>query len=183
MQKIGIVTVLNTTADRSRYRTAMETMECYALMHNLHIFGIECSRLQKRIMFQRHCIVATILESFEWVLFVDADIGVVNENGVLIFESSLQPMAASLRWRNSLEPDKDIIFYIRIFIHEVMAGSYLTSTAFALSSLETSINNHHIKGSYLVKRSAFSKRFLRGWADYESLLPRSFHGRDNGAIH
>ncbi|KAK6051112.1 hypothetical protein COOONC_11383 [Cooperia oncophora] len=44
-------------------------------------------------------------------------------------------------------------------------------------------NNHHIEGSYLVKRSAFSKRFLRGWADYESLLPRSFHGRDNGAIH
>ncbi|XGW23674.1 hypothetical protein V3C99_005696, partial [Haemonchus contortus] len=38
-------------------------------------------------------------------------------------------------------------------------------------------------GSYLVKRSAFSKRFLRGWADYEFSLPKSFHGRDNGAIH
>ncbi|PIO70112.1 hypothetical protein TELCIR_08045 [Teladorsagia circumcincta] len=148
-RKIGIVSVLQSSTDRIKYRTAMETMECYALGHNYSYLVLnavdyrnECSH--KDISFQRHCIVAKILDAFEWILFVDADIGVVNENGSL---------------EQFLDPDKDIIFYDRFFNHEVMAGSYL------------------------VKRSAFSKRFLHGWADYEFLLPKSFHGRDNGALH
>ncbi|XGW23675.1 hypothetical protein V3C99_005696 [Haemonchus contortus] len=147
--KIGIVTVLGAYGDRAKYRTAMSTMECYALRHNYTYlvliasdYGKECTH--KDVTFQRHCIVARLLESFDWILFVDADIGVVNEDSEL---------------EKFLDPTKDIIFYSRFFNHEIMAGSYL------------------------VKRSAFSKRFLRGWADYEFSLPKSFHGRDNGAIH
>nr|CDJ98243.1 Protein of unknown function DUF273 domain containing protein [Haemonchus contortus] len=96
------------------------------------------------ISFRRHCLVAMLLDSFDWILFVDADIGVVNENTKL---------------EKFLDPDKDIIFYKRFFNHEITAGSYL------------------------VKQSAFSKRFLHGWANYEFSLPKSFHGKDNGALH
>uniref|UniRef100_A0A914QJN0 Uncharacterized protein n=1 Tax=Panagrolaimus davidi TaxID=227884 RepID=A0A914QJN0_9BILA len=53
----------------------------------------------------------------------------------------------------------DIIFYDRFFNWEIAAGSYLA------------------------KNSNYSKKFLMKLANTEFILPKSFNGRDNGAIH
>ncbi|VDO28277.1 unnamed protein product [Heligmosomoides polygyrus] len=83
--KIAIVSVLDVSSSRTKYSTAMASMECYALRQNYTYlvanganYRNDCKH--KDITFQRHCIVAILLSSFDWILFVDADIGVVNEN-------------------------------------------------------------------------------------------------------
>ncbi|KAK6050440.1 hypothetical protein COOONC_12055 [Cooperia oncophora] len=40
-----------------------------------------------------------------------------------------------------------------------------------------------MSGSYLAKNTDWTRNFLRGFANYEFRLPKSFHGTDNGAIH
>ncbi|RCN48457.1 hypothetical protein ANCCAN_05452 [Ancylostoma caninum] len=78
---------------------------------------------QKDITFQRHCIVAEILKrnNFTWVLFVDSDIGIVNEKRKL---------------EEFIRQDAHVIFYERFFNFEVMAGSYFAKkSSFAIRFL------------------------------------------------
>ncbi|CAJ0595327.1 unnamed protein product, partial [Cylicocyclus nassatus] len=150
-ENIAIVSIMSKDSNTTMYKTALESMKCYALQNNysfLLLNGGDFETICKHedIMFQRHCIVSNILElyDFTWVLFVDSDIGVVNEKKML---------------EDYIKEDAHVIFYERFFNFEIMAGTYFA------------------------KKSAFSIKFLRGWADYEFRLPKSFHGRDNGALH
>ena len=65
-------------------------------------------------MFRRHCVVAHFLEAHqsdvEWLLFLDADMGVVNPNHLL---------------EEYVNASAEMIFYERSFDYEIMAGSYL----------------------------------------------------------
>ncbi|KJH53005.1 hypothetical protein DICVIV_00882 [Dictyocaulus viviparus] len=99
---------------------------------------------QRDLMFRRHCIVSMILETTDWVLFIDADIGIVNPTRLI---------------EEYVDTRYDITFYDRFCSWEIAMGSYI------------------------VKSTPFSRDFLMKFAYFESRLPDSFHGSDNGAIH
>ncbi|KHJ88795.1 hypothetical protein OESDEN_11402 [Oesophagostomum dentatum] len=148
-QRIGIIEVLTASTSPDLYVTALSSVACYARIQNydFHIINdAEYLRLcpQRDKFFRRHCIVEIVLRDYDYVLFLDSDIGVVNPGR---------------RIEEFFDSQADIIFYDRIYNSEVMAGSYL------------------------VKNSYWARRFLQGFASYESRLPTSAHGSDNGALH
>ncbi|KIH65217.1 hypothetical protein ANCDUO_04462 [Ancylostoma duodenale] len=115
-EDIAIVTVMDNNSSKTKYKTALTSMECYALQNKyayMEVKAMDYKSLcpQQDTTFQRHCIVAHILQqnNFTWVLFVDSDIGVVNEKR---------------RLEEFVKEGADIIFYERFFNFEVMAGSY-----------------------------------------------------------
>lgn len=63
-------------------------------------------------MFQRHCVLAELMSdiSNEWILFIDADMTVINPNHLIE------------EW---IDEDYNLLFYLRIFNSEIAAGSYL----------------------------------------------------------
>ncbi|CAD6186814.1 unnamed protein product [Caenorhabditis auriculariae] len=94
--------------------------------------------------FRRHCVVAKILPNFEAVLFIDADIGVVNPKR---------------RIEEYMDSNFDVVFYDRFYNWEITAGSYI------------------------VRNTSFAVKFLENFAKFETRLPESFHGTDNGGLH
>lgn len=133
--------VVQNTHNKEQYQQAQDTIECYAAHHKYHYYYVDVEKNttlssncpQKDVsyflllvnptvshssslqfMFQRHCVVAQLMSSWpeEWLLFLDADMAVINPNHLV--EEYIPA-----------DPDIHIVFYKRIFNHEVMAGSYL----------------------------------------------------------
>ncbi|WKY07364.1 hypothetical protein Q1695_007087 [Nippostrongylus brasiliensis] len=125
---VAIITVLNSSSHG--YKTALESMTCYAYQNDYKFIVVNNTVYQKlcpqrdfQFFFQRHCIVAHLLATYNyrWMLFVDTDIGVVNEKRTV---------------EEYIRDDADVIFYDRFFNFEIMAGSYLVKKSkFAINFL------------------------------------------------
>ncbi|VDM40320.1 unnamed protein product [Toxocara canis] len=66
------------------YDLAIESVACYAALHNYTYLLTYENDLwlqrcpQKHIFFRRHCVVQYFLDQFDYILVIDADIGVLN---------------------------------------------------------------------------------------------------------
>ncbi|VDM69137.1 unnamed protein product, partial [Strongylus vulgaris] len=112
---IAIVTIIDNATSYVEYTEAMGSVGCYARIHEYEYIVItadlhfdECPH--NEMFFRRHCIVASILHNYDYILFLDADIGVVNPNRTI---------------EDYIEDNVDIVFYDRFYTFEVMAGTYL----------------------------------------------------------
>ncbi|EFO99210.1 hypothetical protein CRE_17849 [Caenorhabditis remanei] len=125
-ENIAIIIVLAEGLERDFYRIAIDSVECYARAHGYqfiltHDNNWGCDHLKDKF-FRRHCVVSKILPKFEAVLFLDADIGVVNPNRKL---------------QEYMDPQFDIIFYNRHFSAEIATGSYLVkNTPYSIQLLK-----------------------------------------------
>ncbi|CAI5452206.1 unnamed protein product [Caenorhabditis angaria] len=111
--KIAIVVVLTKDTSVNDYKIAIDSLICYSKIQEYSFIlakdsDYPCPHNDK--FFRRHCVIAHILPEFDVVVFVDADIGVVNPNR---------------RIEEFLEDGIDVAFYDRFFNVEIMAGSYI----------------------------------------------------------
>ncbi|EYC03956.1 hypothetical protein Y032_0090g2332 [Ancylostoma ceylanicum] len=113
--RIAIVMVVLADTKMELYASAALSVLCYSKVQNYEFRILNASHFksvcsQKDGFFQRHCIVASILPLFDYILYLDADIGVVNPKR---------------RVEEYLDIKADIVFYDRFYNWEISAGSYL----------------------------------------------------------
>ncbi|KAI1706658.1 hypothetical protein DdX_12868 [Ditylenchus destructor] len=122
-RKIAILVVSDTPDRLKEYEWAQKTLNCYASLQNYtmkYIFMSHDPLLDKAcnqtdLMFKRHCTTVEFMKTnpqYEWILFLDGDIGVINPRRRIeeyIYE----------------DPFVDLVFYDRMYNFEIMAGSYL----------------------------------------------------------
>ncbi|EYC23970.1 hypothetical protein Y032_0014g2246 [Ancylostoma ceylanicum] len=117
--RIAILVVIEADTELGFYEHAMSSVACYVRIWKYEFrivssndYQSECPHKDK--FFRRHCIVARILGSYDYLLFLDGDIGVVNPKR---------------RIEDFLDADAEIIFYDRFYNWEVMAGAYLAKNS------------------------------------------------------
>lgn len=112
----------------------------------MHLLLRAASLLQ--FMFARHCVTVQKLieEHVEWILFVDADMAVINPNRLIE------------EW---IDDDVAIIFYNRIMNHEIAAGSYLAKFVLELSQVFMSYLHSSISWRSSMRRHSVDSGVLR----------------------
>ncbi|CAI5442150.1 unnamed protein product [Caenorhabditis angaria] len=120
----SILMVLAKNTDLSEYELAVDSIECYSRIQNYQFIIVddqdfECE--QKDKFFRRHCVVAQLLPFFKTIIFLDADVGIVNPKK---------------RIEDFQKPEFDIIFYDRFYNWEIALGSYIVrNTQFSIDLL------------------------------------------------
>uniref|UniRef100_A0A0N4ZTZ2 Nucleotid_trans domain-containing protein n=1 Tax=Parastrongyloides trichosuri TaxID=131310 RepID=A0A0N4ZTZ2_PARTI len=153
---ISIISIVDND-NIDNYEVAINTIKCYAAHFNYKYLLLNINRYpnltklchQKDFMYKRHCFLAKYIESNlnedDIILFIDADIGIINPG------HSIEEYIP--------KDGEEIIFYERIFNHEVMAGSFF------------------------IKNSVYTRNFLINWSKYDFKHPDSFDGSDNVGLH
>ncbi|KHJ91608.1 hypothetical protein OESDEN_08525 [Oesophagostomum dentatum] len=116
--KIAILEVIEAGTPPGIYETAMGFY--VHLLYSMKLaYGFFCVTerhwwvvFQK--FFRRHCVVAHSLKDYDYVLFMDADIGVVNPQRLI---------------EEFLDLQADIVFYDRFYNWEVTAGTYIAKNS------------------------------------------------------
>ncbi|KAI6175053.1 hypothetical protein M3Y97_00989200 [Aphelenchoides bicaudatus] len=120
--QIAIISIVYDDSHNADYHLAEKTVLCYAEVHKYVYVKVNLKkepRLRKQcpgsdLMFQRHCVVAQLMKenekAWDWILFIDSDMGVVNPNHLL---------------EEYIDSSADLVFYDRMYNYEIMAGSYL----------------------------------------------------------
>ncbi|CCD70330.1 Nucleotide-diphospho-sugar transferase domain-containing protein [Caenorhabditis elegans] len=131
--EIGILVVLNENTDARQYDLALKSVECYAKIHGYQFITArdtgpeniyQCSQVDK--LFRRHCIAAKILLDYDVMMFLDADIGVVNPKRKI---------------EEFIEKRVNVIFYDRFQNWEIATGSYIArNTKFSVDLLNEFAN-------------------------------------------
>ncbi|KAK5973750.1 hypothetical protein GCK32_006315 [Trichostrongylus colubriformis] len=147
--KVAILDVIEPDTHLSYYQHAMMSVACYARAQGYEFRIVLSSEYSKQcphkdVYLRRHCVVAHVLPKYHLLLYIDADMGVVNPKR---------------RIEEYIDDHVEITFFDRFYNWEIAAGSYI------------------------VRNTAWSQNFLKGFADYEYRLPAQYHGTDNGALH
>ncbi|CAL2043194.1 unnamed protein product [Caenorhabditis brenneri] len=123
---IAILVVLTKDSKEDEYKVALDTLRCYSQIQNYHFIiardtdYLWCNQSDK--FFRRHCVAAKILPNYDALLFLDADIGVVNPKK---------------RIEEYLPDGVDVVLYDRFYNWEVAAGSYIVrNSPYAVAFLE-----------------------------------------------
>ncbi|CAI2353985.1 unnamed protein product [Caenorhabditis sp. 36 PRJEB53466] len=111
--RIAIVMVVTNDTNPENYDIAIQTIRCYCQIHSYEFIlavdsDFNCAHKDK--FFRRHCAAAKILPLFDAILFLDADIGIVNPKRKI---------------EEFMTDGVDVTFYDRFYNWEVMAGSYI----------------------------------------------------------
>lgn len=123
-KRIAIVMVVTKDTNPEYYDIAIQTTRCYCKIHEYEFVlavdtDFNCTHKDK--FFRRHCAAAKILPHYDTILFLDADIGIVNPNRKI---------------EEFMDDEKDVTFYDRFYNWEIMAGSYIArNTQYAIDLL------------------------------------------------
>ncbi|TKR94328.1 hypothetical protein L596_008623 [Steinernema carpocapsae] len=120
-KNIAVLAITNNIS-LNAYQLAINSTRCYAQIHGYRNLFVDMADVENSIlercnhtdfMFRRHCVTARLAErhpELQFILFIDADMGVVNPNHLI---------------EDYIPENAEIVFYDRIFNSEIAAGSYL----------------------------------------------------------
>ncbi|XGW35224.1 hypothetical protein V3C99_018890 [Haemonchus contortus] len=125
--KFAIVEVIERDTKLSYYQHAMMSVSCYARAQGYEFrivistdYSKQCPH--KDVYLRRHCVIAQILPMYHTILYIDADMGVVNPKR---------------RIEEYVDDSVEITFFDRFYNWEIAAGSYIVrNTKWAVNFLK-----------------------------------------------